>query len=203
MTSPLRNRRAEQLREDLRDRFLKLVLKKGLEGFTMQELADAAGVSVRTLYRYYPSREALTEAVKEEARRAQEKMEALRGPRDRTENPDFFATTFEFFEERADMIKASRIIRESGIDPPGARERTDDVRAWVKANLELHPEAANQLTGLLRLLGSTDAWLRLTEDDLALDSRQAGHAVQWAIDVLTEAAKEVDGPLRPGGKMSE
>ena len=31
--------------------------------FTMQELADAAGISVRTLYRYYPSREDLIAGV--------------------------------------------------------------------------------------------------------------------------------------------
>lgn len=196
----LRDRQAEQVREELRHQFITLVLEKGFEGFTMQEVADAAGVSVRTVYRYFPSREAFAEDLRNQARQAQQEMEARRGPGDWTGNPDFFATTFESFAERADLIRAGRVIRESGIDPVGARDRTEEVRARLEASDAVHPEAVAQLTGVLRLLGSTDAWLRLTEDDIGLDSREAGLAVQWAMEVLIEAIKEVEGPLRPRGE---
>ena len=30
--------------------------------------------------------------------------------------------------------------------------------------------------------------------------REAGYAVHWAIQVLVEAAQQVDGPLRPQGR---
>jgi AcrR family transcriptional regulator len=198
----LRDRQTEQVREELRHHFIELILAKGFEGFTMQDLADAAGVSVRTVYRYFPSREAFAEDLREQARRSQEKMEARRGPGEWTENPDFFATTFQAFEERADLIRAGRVIRESGIDPVGVHDRTEEVRARLEESDDVHPEAVAQMTGLLRLLGSTDAWLRLTEGDIALDSRTAGHAVQWAMEVLIETVKGVEGPLRPKGKGS-
>jgi AcrR family transcriptional regulator len=196
----LRDRQAEQVREELRHQFVSLVLEKGFEGFTMQEVADAAGVSVRTVYRYFPSREAFAEDLREQARRGQEEMEFRRGPGEWMDNPEFFAATFESFEGRADLIRAGRVIRESGIDPVGVGDRTEAVRARLEAGDDVHPEAVAQLTGVLRLLGSTDAWLRLTEDDIGLDSREAGLAVQWAMEVLMEAVKEVEGPLRPKGK---
>ncbi|HSJ36208.1 MAG TPA: helix-turn-helix domain-containing protein [Acidimicrobiia bacterium] len=196
----LRDRQAEQLRDELRHQFVNLVLEKGFEGFTMQDVADAAGVSVRTVYRYFPSREAFAEDLRKQARRGQQEMESRRGPGHWMENPEFFAATFESFEGRADLIRAGRAIRESGIDPVGTGDRTEEVRARLEASDDVHPEAVAQLTGVLRLLGSTDAWLRLTEGDIGLDSREAGHAVQWAMEVVMEAVKDVEGPLRPKGK---
>lgn len=188
------------MREELRHQFVTLVLEKGFEGFTMQDVADAAGVSVRTVYRYFPSREAFAEDLREQARRGQQEMESRRGPGDWMENPEFFAATFESFEERTDLIRAGRALRESGIDPVGAGDRTEEVRARLEASDDVHPEAVAQMTGVLRLLGSTDAWLRLTEDDIGLDSREAGLAVQWAMEALMKAVKDVEGPLRPQGK---
>lgn len=203
MTSGLRHRQADQVRDQIQSVFIELVLSKGFEGFTMQELADSAGVSVRTLYRYFPSREALTDFVREEATRAQEEMQAQRGDRDWTENPEFFAITFEHFEKRRDLIRAGRAMRESHIEPTGARKRTEDLRQWVQANNDIGPESADQMMGLLRLLGSSDSWLRLTDEDVGLNSREAGYAVQWAMEVLINAANDVDGPLRPRGKASD
>lgn len=197
----LRDRQAQHVRDEIRHQFVHLVLQHGFEGFTMQDVADAAGISVRTLYRYFPSREAFAEDLREEASRNQEEMARRRGSEDWTENPDFFATTFESFESVADLIKVGRLLREAGIDPVGAHDRTEALRARLKAD-DVHPEAVPQLTGVMRLLGSTDAWLRLTEEDIGLDSRSAGHAVQWAMEVLLTAAKDVEGLLRPEGKAT-
>ncbi|HBQ26466.1 MAG TPA: hypothetical protein DD791_08745 [Syntrophomonas sp.] len=51
---------------DIRDRILKacrdLAVKQGLRGFTMDELAQRAGVSKRTVYRYFDSKESIIEA---------------------------------------------------------------------------------------------------------------------------------------------
>lgn len=195
----LRDRQAQQVRDEIRHQFVNLIRQHGFEGFTMQDVADAAGVSVRTLYRYFPSREAFAEDLKEQASRNQEEMARRRGSEDWTENPDFFATTFESFESVSDLVKVGRMLRESGIDPVGAHDRTEELRVRLQAD-DLHPEAVSQLTGVMRLLGSTDAWLRLTEEDIGLDSRSAGYAVQWAMEVLMAAVRDVEGPLRPEGK---
>lgn len=203
MQASLRDRQAQQVRDEIRHQFIHLVLQHGFEGFTMQDVADAAGVSVRTLYRYFPSREAFAEDLKALALRSQQELADKRGPEDWTENPDFFATTFESFESVSDFVKVSRLLRESGIDPAGVGDRTEELRARLEADDDVHPETVSQLTGVLRLLGSTDAWLRLTADDIGLDSQSAGRAVQWAMEVLMEAVKEVEGPLRPKGKATQ
>lgn len=51
----------------LRDRILKaaqdLIAEKGFQGWTVDELSSRAHMSKRTLYRYYPSKETIIEAV--------------------------------------------------------------------------------------------------------------------------------------------
>nr|AIE77266.1 HTH-type transcriptional regulator YvaF [uncultured bacterium pBIO2079] len=51
---------------DIRERIVKacrdLAAEQGLQGFTMDELAQRAGVSKRTVYRYFDSKESIIEA---------------------------------------------------------------------------------------------------------------------------------------------
>jgi TetR/AcrR family transcriptional repressor of multidrug resistance operon len=49
----------ENKRQAIRDRTIELIVKSGLDGFSMQKLAKAAGVSPATLYIYYKDREDL------------------------------------------------------------------------------------------------------------------------------------------------
>jgi AcrR family transcriptional regulator len=177
-----------------------LVLKRGVEGFTMQDVADAAGVSVRTVYRYFPSREAFAEDLRHRAQHVQEKIAEKRGDGDWHSNPEFMASSFEDFEENADFVKASRVMREAGSDMGGSYARTERIREQV-LETGLSPEVVDQFVGLIRLLGGSDAWMRLTENDIGLPSREAGYAVQWAMEVLTEAVRNEQGPLRPSGEV--
>lgn len=49
----------EQKRLSIREKTIEMVVKSGLDGFSMQKLARAAGVSPATLYIYYKDREDL------------------------------------------------------------------------------------------------------------------------------------------------
>ena len=49
----------EQKRSAIREKTIEMVVKSGLDGFSMQKLAKAAGVSPATLYIYYKDREDL------------------------------------------------------------------------------------------------------------------------------------------------
>jgi TetR/AcrR family transcriptional repressor of multidrug resistance operon len=49
----------EQKRQSIREKTIEMVVRSGLDGFSMQKLARAAGVSPATLYIYYKDREDL------------------------------------------------------------------------------------------------------------------------------------------------
>ena len=195
----LRQRQAAELRASLRAAFVELVLERGGSGFSLHDVADRAGVSDRTLYRHYPSREALVEAVTTE-----EAAELERERRDDGANAgsalftdsEWIADAFELFERHADLIRALRMLRASGEESPASAERTRLAREQIRA-AGIDPQAVDQLTALLRLITGGDAWARMVEPDLALEARQAGYAAHWAAQVLIRAAHETDGPLRP------
>ena len=59
--SPLRREQAEQTRSRIVDAALDLIVG-GVEGLTMQEVAKAAGVALRTVFRHFPTRGDLLDA---------------------------------------------------------------------------------------------------------------------------------------------
>ena len=195
----LRERQAEELRASLRSAFIGLVLERGGSAFSLHDVAAAAGVSDRTLYRHSPNREALIEAVttEEAAELERERRDDVAGMEATLfSDRDVVADAFELFEKHADLIHALRMLRASGEQNPAAAQRTRLAREQIR-DAGIHPDAVEQLTALLRLVSGGDAWARMAEPDLGLDARTAGYAAHWAAQVLIRAAREVEGPLRP------
>lgn len=196
----LRERQAQQVAAEIRRAFLHLVNSRGPNGFTLRDVAGEAGVSERTLYRYYPGRDELVQGIQEnentdlEAQLASRRASLFEHP-----GPDTIADVFELFEEHRDLVRAAGLLRESGIDQGASATRTHQVRRSVEANLDLPDEAVTQLVGLIRVLTSSAGWMRMTDPDVGLDSRSAGHGAQWALEILLDAARHESGPLRPRG----
>ncbi len=192
----LREQQAHHVRSRLRNAFVHLVVERGPDGFPLTDVASNAGVSERTLYRYYPNREALIEGVvTEELSRFDEELGRRLGDRSDLSNPELVTETFAVFEEHAELIAAARMLRTAGLDTAASARRTDAARAELEPHVP--GEALEQMVGLIRTLMGSDVWLRLSEDDIHLDSTSAGHAVHWAIQVLLREAAKADGPLRP------
>src|SRR4051794_6719448 len=61
----LRERRRQETADLIVDAVLDLMADAGLEGLTMDAIAEQAGVSLRTLYRYFPDRQSLLTAALE------------------------------------------------------------------------------------------------------------------------------------------
>ena len=195
----LRESQAVEVRVSLRAAFVGLILERGGFGFSLHDVAAAAGVSDRTLYRHYPSREALIEAITTEelAELEREREDDSANASDQIfDDREWIADAFEVFEQHGDLVRALRMLRASGEESPASAARTRKVREQIRG-AGIHPDAVDQLTALLRLITGGDAWARMREPDLALGAREAGYAAHWAAQVLIGAAREADGPLRP------
>lgn len=59
LTSSLRERKKKQTREAIADIALKLFIERGFEAVTLAEIANAANVSVNTIFNYFHTKEAL------------------------------------------------------------------------------------------------------------------------------------------------
>ena len=122
----LRERQAAQVRRELRSHFIRLVNERGVDGFTFHDLAAAAGVSTRTLYRYYSNREAIVESIRDnEARELDEELLREAGSLTTLDtNPDVVASTFAVFDEHAQLVRAARLLGVTGFDGRTRDDRT-------------------------------------------------------------------------------
>lgn len=199
----LRERQAEQVAREIRLAFIGLVNSKGPNGFSLRDVATEAGVSERTLYRYYPNREELVRGIHANENAAmEEQLRPMRSQVADLSDPEIIARVFEVFEEHEELVKASGLLQSSGVDQGRSVERTEEIRRVVAANPDVADEVVPQLVGLIRAISSSAGWMRMTGSDVGLDSKEAGYAAQWALEVLLEAARDETGPLRPRGRMS-
>lgn len=104
-------RAARAARTDTRGRILdaarELVLKQHPAALTVVEIAAAAGVSERTVYRYFPTKEELIHAV---ADRPTARVEGLGMPTRWDEIRGVLRTHWQLFAQDLDMLRSERAI---------------------------------------------------------------------------------------------
>jgi AcrR family transcriptional regulator len=194
---PLRQQQRELARRLIVDATARVILRIGIHQFSMQEVADEAGVSLRTLYRYYPSREDLVEGVGAEIDEelAEAGLPSLEGP----VTPaalvgDAFLTT----ERRADLGRAWVIIKMVTGERSESTRRRDQLVRVVVEQLAPHLDQVEQdrLFGVVRYLAGSLAW-KFMRDDLSMPTEEVARAVAWAIRTLLESVDAGGGPVYP------
>ena len=106
----LRDRQRDLTRRLIVDALTQVILRDGISEFSMQSVADEAGCSLRTLYRYFPSREALLVGLEQEM-------------------ADFVSFSFDLLPVSAD----EDLVTFAEQMPLLLDERRDLVRAWAVA----------------------------------------------------------------------
>ncbi len=186
----LRQRQREQTIELIIDAFSELTLVN--PRFTMQQLADAAGISVRTLYRYFANRDELVAGMLDvvNQRMGADHVAGIgileQGSEQRIKK------SYQIFGEHDRLMRAVVLARLSGaLDDPDHRRRSQRIVEGVDNRLGDRPDVLKrQFAGLVRLLGGSVSWMTLTDGALDLSDAEAGDAAVWALRTLTEAALE-------------
>lgn len=189
--SPLRARQATETRELVLQALAELVTERGTTEFSVQEVADRAEVSLRTVYRYFPNRQALLDGLTE---LVDERMEDLR------EDADIGWTdivgrgfeglsgsvppVFQRFDELEPLSSAMAMLASAGSRSAGHNERTDEFREAVATELVALPADQREATfALVRHLVSSQTWFVL-RTEFGLDGRTAGEAVARAVRAI-------------------
>jgi AcrR family transcriptional regulator len=163
----------------------------GLE-FSIQQVADRAGVTHRTVYNHFPTREALRDGL---AERVEELLGATGRRRPDAGTPSLeslapmVAESYALFESCAPAVRASVILTLASRGPTQlAKRRTDAFRKIVRQGLSANaPVPADEATAAVRMFLSTIGWHVLTEH-LGLSPTKAAATAEWAIRVLLDSA---------------
>lgn len=172
----LRERKKQQTRARIEDAALRLFLARGIDGTTVEEIADAAGVAPRTFFRYFAGKDAVLADLDAQRR---DWVRAAVAARPRTEDP---LTAFR---------RAIRTLIRAGVKAEG----TERMRLVIRGSTRLRPDAsrhawAEALTAeFATRLHAGPAMLP------GLLARVALAAVETALQAWTDADQDAD-PLQ-------
>src|SRR5262245_62838949 len=102
--SPLRAEQTGQTRERILETFLEMLAEPGVHDVTIPELAKRAGISVRTAFRHFPTRESLFDGLNESGKTES----ARRLPRAVDEVVDYVGSLYGSFAANEPLIRAVR-----------------------------------------------------------------------------------------------
>ncbi len=183
-------RQHEAAQQALLECLLGLLAAGRTEDVSFRELAEAAGVSERTVYRYFDRRETLCEAV---VPLAHARLAWIGPPDDPEGILDYVERLYRVCEDNAGLVRSllhtsmgQEILR-------GVRaERVEAHRVLVeKAAPAASPERIQAAGATLRHIASGAAWdFYRFQAGLSLD--QAVAAARWAVGSLLKAAAEPD-----------
>lgn len=178
----LRDEHAAAARERILSAVAELVERGEPEELTMPDVAAASGISLRTIYRYYPTREKLIEAAGRWIGN-----ELMRHPYPRTldEVADLFEVGCPDFDKRPGLVRALALSR-LGRRVRGyrRRERLGAISRALRDELAAAPQAEiRRAEAVLGYLHNMLAYTTLREES-GLDGEEIGRAIAWAIRTL-------------------
>jgi AcrR family transcriptional regulator len=181
----LREEQRDLTRRKILAAVLDLVAAQSMSELSVPLVAERSGVSVATIYRYFPTKDALLNAAAEEpARRAGGALIA-----DGDDGPAYLRKMWEDFADHLDLVR-HQVASDTGRDM--RNRRYDAQKAWIAEAIRrqgIDPETASgqRLVRMCLLLTSSLAFLDL-HDRQGQSPGDAVDDVTWAVAALTEAS---------------
>jgi AcrR family transcriptional regulator len=181
------------------------IVEKGIGQLSLQDVAERAGVSNKTLYNHFDNRETL---LGELGRWADELTSERGGPVDLPDDLralaavipaawrswEMLGTVFEALVQ----IWASEGVEQIEYYADDERRHSLAVRAAVSSvRPDLADDQVAAIGGLIRTLGNPDVWRRMTTRYGATTER-GGQAVAWAVGLICDALESGDDPFGDG-----
>jgi AcrR family transcriptional regulator len=185
----LRDRQRDATRDLILSTVARLMERTDLADLTFGDIGRASGISERTIYRHFPTKDELLEVF---WTRMQERLGAARataatGPEALWEGP---MTTFPYLDKHEALIRGVIAAPQAAAARKKLREaRRDQVRkAVLEAVGPLQEPALTHLSAVIQLLNAPVAWAAF-KDDYGLSGAEAGRAASAAIKALIDAAR--------------
>jgi AcrR family transcriptional regulator len=191
--SSLRGQQARQTRERVLDAMIAALARQ--EDISVGKLAKAAGVSIPTVYRYFPTREALMDAVQNALGT---RLGRPRWPESAVDLVARVPQRYAWFDENGLMMRAilsSSLGREVRRAVQRGREQ-GLMRAMSGRCSHLDAPRARAAVAIIGVIDHAMTWREL-RDEWVISGENAAGAAQWAVSALLERL-EHDGRAAKG-----
>jgi AcrR family transcriptional regulator len=179
----LRDRQAELARTAILDALIARLERENADELSMEALAADAGMSRRTLYRYFPTRELLYAA-------AGERIEWLLAlPTEVTGGAEGISASFAYasgqLQRRPALARAMvRSCVGSAVRSPLRENRRAAIEQAIgETTVGLPVHESRRVAAVVAHLCSSAAWIAL-QDESRLSPEESRAAITWALDTL-------------------
>lgn len=196
MTEPaLRTRQTELTRDLVMEALAEVIVEKGLTDFSVQDVAERAGVSQRTIYRHFETRDAMLDAL---VGWVEERVSALGGmalPEDVDQVVPALRAKFRALDEVAPIATAVLKLDMASRDHSQQSDRSAQAIRGALAGTTTHlpPDVAEMVIAVIRQIASSRTWLALHEE-ADVDGVWSADVVAWVVETLLEELKGGRGP---------
>ena len=182
-SSAYREAQTEQTRLLILDTLAEMVAEDGFEGIVVNDLAKRAGLAARTVYRHFPDRNALHDALSDRAAELAGWSSADLGPP--SEWPQVVESVYRDFEdaEIASTVAAKLNAVRARSSADSVRRRATFQKQIEAAFPDLDPTSLDAVMAVVLIVGSSRTWLRLKEE-LDMTGDQSGPVMRWILELV-------------------
>ena len=196
-THTFRDRQAAATREQILEIAMHQLGQNPRGTFSHESIAEAAGMGARTVYRHFPDRASLLNALWDRLREATQ----TRFPGTEEEILPLAQTVFREFDANETLVRAV-LNSPAGTDvrERGGIEARGSFNQSLAPVLDGLPEREKaRIIAVFASIYSAPFW-QLLRDRGQLSGPEAEKAVSWALETLLTAAKSISGPRLVEGK---
>ena len=190
MTDTLRDKQRQLAREAILNAAADEIVERGLESLSLQAVATRAGVSHRTLYNYFETRERLLADLIQWSDDLTLKHGGHLVPRGLDTLPDLIREVWRSWEAQGTVYLAAALIGASSSDTAFSAGRKKRLRALESAVRTVRPDLdmtqRREVAAVFHAIASSAVYRRLTTED-GLTTERAGDLVGWVIATLRDA----------------
>lgn len=184
-TTSVRSRTREAILEALAE----VIIESDGIGFSVQAVADRAGVTHRTIYNHFPTRDALCDAFYDHVEKVLSIGASASATMSRQSLPEQIRGLYKALEQRDRYVRASVMLMIANRRAPDAwRNRTRAYEKWISRESS-GAVPAKQVTAAMRMFLSSVGWHLLTEQ-IGLSNEEATATSVWATQTLLAAASK-------------
>ena len=182
------------------------IVELGIERLSLQAVADRAGVSKRTLYNYFDSREALLSAIVDWSDELTLAMGGSLAPDGLDTLDQVIPALWRTWDAQGTVYEAVLAIdaatTETGLPEGRQRRRQAFVHAIRDVRPDMQQAEAAELAAVIHALATGAVYQRLVKED-GLPVERGSELISWVINLIGAAIEDTDTPFdtpTTGGK---
>lgn len=186
-SSPLRERQTEDTRRRIVEAALELIQEDPDGSFSHEQIAARAEIALRTVYRHFPSRTELLDAVWQESDR---RLQLTNYPDTEQALLASLDPVFGTMDRNADLMRG--LLRSNAGQEmrrrDNERRRSGVVKALAGVTSHLSNDERRRVTAVFQALYSARTW-EMMRDRAHLNDGESAQAIAWAMNTLLDALR--------------